>query len=216
MIIANWKMNMITVDARLFLQKFQPKKDCVICAPFTLLPILYEQQNSHIKTGAQNMFYEQKGAYTGEISPAMIKEYAEYVIIGHSERRKLFQETEEIIHKKLCAAHTIGLIPILCVSNINQLVSLNTLIFNTLYIAYEPVESIGTGNATNPQTINTILKKIRTVSEKNAKKIFFLYGGSVTSKNAKEYLQQPEINGLLIGGASLNPEEFEKIVIEEQ
>ncbi|MFA6888154.1 MAG: triose-phosphate isomerase [Candidatus Woesearchaeota archaeon] len=215
MIIANWKMNMTAASTRLFLEKFNPQKECIICAPYTILPLLHNQNNPNIKIGAQNLFYEPNGAYTGEISPAMIKEYAEYVIIGHNERRKIFNETDEIIHKKLRAAQTYKLIPILCINYINQLNSLNTLTFDILYIAYEPIESIGTGNATDPNIINTILKKIRTITEKNAKRLFLLYGGSITSTNAKSYLQQPEINGLLVGNTSLNPEEFEKIILEQ-
>jgi triosephosphate isomerase len=207
MIIANWKMNMTLAEAKLFLQRFHPKKDCAICAPFTLLQFLHEQKNPHIKIGAQNLFYEQKGAYTGEISPVMIKEFAEYVIIGHSERRKLFHDTEEIVEKKLKAAVSAGLIPILCISSLEQLPSDAC---DTLYVAYEPVASIGTGNAADPKEINVILKKIRAIV--NAKNLVLLYGGSVTSMNAKEYLEQPEINGLLVGGASLNPDELLKII----
>ncbi len=210
MIIANWKMNMTAKEAKLFVQRFHPKKECVICAPFTLLPFLHELKNPHIKIGAQNMFYEQKGAFTGEISPAMIKEFAEYVIIGHSERRKWFHETDEIVEKKLRAAIAANLTPILCVSSLEQLPSDS---FDTLHIAYEPITSIGTGNPADPHEVNVILKKIRAIV--NVKNLILLYGGSVNSSNAKQYLQQPEVNGLLVGNASLNPEEFTKIIQEQ-
>lgn len=254
LIIANWKMNMTVVKAVSFVHRFRDlvqfsNATVVLCAPFTALSSLrYEinkgtagfnvQLKHPLFLGAQNIFYLPEGAYTGEISPAMIKELADYVLIGHSERRGLFHETDEDSHNKLLASHSVGLTPILCVGTFvgqkEGLVShfiekdleqqlktcLNGLRFDAkqkLVIAYEPPHAIGTGVAADPQRINHICYFIRRQLDQMfgatvAAETKLLYGGSVTSKNAKEFLSHKEIDGLLVGAASLDVEEFARIV----
>lgn len=253
-IVANWKMHFTVVQAVSFLQKLREQiqftsVDIILCAPFTALSALrYELQKGsgtfavqvrpNIALCAQNMHVEMHGAFTGEISPVMVKELSQYVLIGHSERRHHSSETDEIIHKKLVAAHKVGLTPILCVGAFvgekNTVISQFTekeleqqlrncligLLFDNkekLIIAYEPDGAIGTGNAANPKRIGHICFFIRRqlqqlFGENIAQQIPILYGGSITSANAKQYIQQPEIDGLLVGSASLEVEEFVRIV----
>ncbi len=255
--VANWKMHFTVVKAIQFLQKFREQvgnssAEIVLCTPFTALSALRYEINKkvkatrekgefsmqHIRLGAQNLYPKTEGAYTGEISPMMVKELADYVLIGHSERRKLFHETDAVIHDKLVAAHTVGLIPILClcavVSQKKELVNAFTehkleiqlksfvtgLHFDAgqqLVIAYEPVASIGTGNAADPNEIQRIIHFIRRqldqqFGSKIAATTRLLYGGSVISKNAKLYIDQPDIDGLLVGSASLDADEFARII----
>lgn len=240
MIAGNWKMN-TTVDEAVSLvneMKHELEKidgvDKLVCPPFVSLYAVRELiKNTSIKLGAQNLYFEEKGAYTGEVSPLMLSELCEYVIIGHSERRQYFYETDEIVNKKIKASLVTGLKPVLCIGEIleeneagkteevvtNQLKS--TLIgidsIADLIIAYEPVWAIGTGKAATSQQANETIGLIRrTASElytgEDAEKLRILYGGSVNAANTTELMQQPEIDGALVGGASLKAAEFVSIV----
>lgn len=240
MIAGNWKMN-TTVSAALELVKAMRdgldkigNVDKVICPPFISLAAVGELiKGSSIKLGAQNIYFEEMGAYTGEISPLMLADLCEFVIIGHSERRQYFNETGEIVNKKIQAALKVGLKPILCIGErleeneagrteevvTEQLRSALAGIdyLNGLTIAYEPVWAIGTGKAaTGEQSNKTVGLIRRNISELYDKEIAqgvrILYGGSVTAANATEFIQQPEIDGALVGGASLKATEFLSIV----
>ncbi|WP_326908823.1 triose-phosphate isomerase [Sedimentibacter sp. MB31-C6] len=248
LIAGNWKMNnnmtesMELVDNLIQLTKnFNKNVEILICPPFTaLFSIKNSINDSVIKLGAQNMHFEEKGAYTGEVSPMMLHDIGvEYVIIGHSERRQLFNETDDLINKKLKAALKYGIKPILCVgetlgqreSGIEKSIIKNqiTNAFNDIndkdsakvIIAYEPIWAIGTGkNATSNQA-NEMASFIRkTVSELYgelvSQNMIIQYGGSVKVNNANEILSQNDIDGALIGGASLKAEDFYKIINSAQ
>jgi len=206
----------------------------VVCPPFISLAAVRELiKGSSIKLGAQNIYFEEKGAYTGEISPLMLADLCEFVIIGHSERRQHFNETGEIVNKKVQAALRAGLKPILCIGErleqneagkteeviIEQLSSSLAGIdhLTGLVIAYEPVWAIGTGKASTGKQANETIGFIRrTISqyydERVAQDLRILYGGSVTADNIAEFIGQPEIDGALVGGASLKANEFLSIV----
>jgi triosephosphate isomerase len=190
-------------------------------------------QNSSIKLGAQNMYSEAKGAYTGEISPVMLKELCEFVILGHSERRWYFGETDEIVNRKVKAALANRLKPILCVGErleeneagrTKEVVSRQVSAalsgvepVRDLVIAYEPVWAIGTGRAASSDQAAATIQSVREVlgkvwSKSLAQDLRILYGGSVTSANIAEFVSRPEIDGALVGGASLKAEEFVSIV----
>ncbi|PIN78648.1 triose-phosphate isomerase [Candidatus Woesearchaeota archaeon CG10_big_fil_rev_8_21_14_0_10_34_8] len=246
LIVANWKMNMSVVNAVIFVQKLRDlrqndKSDVVICPPFTALSALrYELQKGKgtfsmniyypIHLGAQNIYHEEKGAFTGEVSAQIVKELASYVIIGHSERRRMFNETDDVVNKKIKSAQSAGLIPIVCFGVKNDFVEKDLQqqleeclegVESKFVLAYEPVDAIGTGKPANPKRINNILCFIRRFLEqkfgpKTAMNTRLLYGGSVKSNNARAFLQEKEINGLLIGGASLDVEEFYRIIIQAQ
>jgi len=215
--------------------------EVILCVPYTdLFYCLLNSQGTNIKIGAQNMHFEEKGAYTGEVSGKMLKSIGvEYVIIGHSERREYFAETDETVNKKLKAAFEYGLKPIVCVGEkleerenglaesivTNQVkLALDGLtkdqIKNTI-IAYEPIWAIGTGKTATSEDANNMCRAIRNkVSEiygsDVADEIIIQYGGSVKSSNAKELFETSDIDGGLVGGASLKPDEFAKIVNFEQ
>jgi triosephosphate isomerase len=236
LIAGNWKMNTTLSEAIALVKKIRPGIEQVegveklICPPFvSLAPLKGLLRESEVKLGAQNMHFEEKGAYTGEISPLMLAELCEYVIIGHSERRHYFKETDEIIDKKLRAALKFGLKPILCVGETleeneagkteevlkRQLGA--TQISADLVLAYEPVWAIGTGRAASGKQANDTIGFIRQlVSKQNgpevAQGVRILYGGSVTAENIAEFIKQPEIDGALVGGASLKADEFIGIV----
>jgi triosephosphate isomerase len=208
--------------------------ETVVCPPFVSLAAVKELlEDSSIKLGAQNLFFEEKGAYTGEISSMMVAELCEYVIIGHSERRQHFHETGDVVNKKIMATLKAGLTPILCIGErleeneagrTEEVVAeqLNSSLagvedLDGLAIAYEPVWAIGTGKpATGEQANGTIAFIRRNIAkaygEKVAQEMRILYGGSVSSANAAEFMQQPEIDGALVGGASLKANEFLSIV----
>jgi len=239
-IAGNWKMNTTVTEAIELVNEMRhgldeiDNVDKVICPPFISLAAVKELiRGSSIKLGAQNMYFEQKGAYTGEISPLMLANLCEFVIIGHSERRQYFNETGDIVNKKIKAALRVGLKPILCVGEsfkeneagrtqeviTEQLSSSLAGIDSTngLIIAYEPVWAIGTGKAaTGKQANNTIGFIRQTVSQQYGKRVAqdlrILYGGSVTADNIAEFIGQPEIDGALVGGASLKATEFLSIV----
>jgi len=236
LIVGNWKMNTTLNEARelsnalVSLQVSQTQ--IVLCPPSVNLTTVGEIiKGSQILLGAQNCYYESKGAFTGEISPEMLVSVGcRYVIIGHSERRHIFNETNEMIQKKVRAAITAGLIPILCVGETlderNSNITLSVIetqineathqlfekgIFS-IVIAYEPVWAIGTGLSATPEQAEEIHRFIRnTISQQygnNTLQIPILYGGSVNESNAQSLLEQPSIDGFLVGGASLKPESF--------
>ncbi len=240
MIAGNWKMNTTVSEALelvnemlLGLDKID-NIDKVICPPFISLATVRELiKGSSIKLGAQNIYFEEKGAYTGEISSLMLADLCEFVIIGHSERRQYFNETGEITNKKVRAALKVKLKPILCIGEsleeneagrteeivTGQLrASLAGLDYpNGLIIAYEPIWAIGTGKAATGEqaneTIGLIRHNIAKLCDKEiAQDVRILYGGSVTAANATEFINQPEIDGALVGGASLKANQFLGIV----
>lgn len=241
-IAGNWKMNMLPNEAIAFIEEFTPlvkdtENEVVLCVPYVdLFYALLSAQNTNIKIGAQNMHWEEKGAYTGEVSPKMLKSIGvEYVIIGHSERRQYFSETDETVNKKLKAAFENDLKPIVCVGETleerekgitSQIITSQTRLAldgltaeqvkNTI-IAYEPIWAIGTGKTATSEDANNSIKEIRKEIEKIYGKdvseyVIIQYGGSVKSANAKELFNMSDIDGGLVGGASLKPEEFAKIV----
>ncbi len=241
-IAGNWKMNMLPNEAIEYIEKLSKlvkdtNNEVVLCVPYVdLFYALLTAQNTNIKIGAQNMHFEEKGAYTGEVSPKMLKAInVEYVIIGHSERRQYFNETDETVNKKVKAAFENGLKPIVCVGEtleqrengetakiITNQTKLaldgltNEQVENTI-IAYEPIWAIGTGKTATSEDANNSIKEIRNEIAKNygqntADRVIIQYGGSVKSKNAKELFTMSDIDGGLVGGASLDPEEFSKIV----
>jgi len=239
-IAGNWKMNTTVAEAEKLVLEMLDKLDRikgvekVLCPPFvSLVAINMMLQGSSIKLGAQNMYFETKGAYTGEISPVMLSELCEFVILGHSERRGYFGETDEIVNKKVKTALANELNPILCVGErlaeneagktedvVNRQVTaaLNGIEpVRDLVIAYEPVWAIGTGKAASSVQAAATIQSIRDVVAKLwnksiAQDLRILYGGSVTSANITEFISHPEIDGALVGGASLKAEEFVSIV----
>jgi triosephosphate isomerase len=239
-VAGNWKMNTTATEAERLILEMLDKLDRiegvekVVCPPFvSLISISMMLQDSSIKLGAQNMYFEAKGAYTGEISPLMLKELCEFVILGHSERRWYFKETDEVVNKKVKAALANKLKPILCVGErleeneagkteevVNRQVTaaLNGIEpVRDLVIAYEPVWAIGTGKAASgvqaAATIQFIRDVLAKLWNKNiAQDLRILYGGSVTGANIAEFISYPDIDGALVGGASLKAEEFVGIV----
>ncbi len=241
-VAGNWKMNKTVEQASVLVQELLPgmqavsEVEKVICPPFTSLMVLSAQlANTGIGLGAQNLHWEASGAYTGECAPAMIKEFCNYVIIGHSERRAYFAETDETVNKKLKAALAIGLIPIVCIGEsleqyetgqtgdvvkrqvLNGFKEIDPAIASQIVVAYEPIWAIGTGKAATSDGANAVHKdQVRPAlaqlfGSAIAENIRILYGGSVTAANAAEYFQQSDIDGALVGGASLKPD-FIKII----
>ena len=238
-IAGNWKMNMLPNEAIEFMMQLEPmvkdtKNEVVICAPFTdLFYTINCAQDTNIHVGAQNMHWEEKGAYTGEVSPSMLKSInCEYVIIGHSERRQYFAETDEIVNRKVKAALEYGLKPIICVGEtleekedgktveiITEQISkalkdLTLEDLRTIIVAYEPIWAIGTGKTATKEDANNSIKAIREQINKDfgTDDVTILYGGSVKPSNAKELFQMPDIDGGLVGGASLKADLFGQIV----
>ena len=241
-IAGNWKMNMLPNEAIKFIEDFAPlvkdsKAEVILCVPYTdLFYVLLNTQETNIKVGAQNMHFAESGAYTGEVSGKMLKSIGvEYVIIGHSERREYFAETDETVNKKLKAAFEYGLKPIVCVGEkleqreagiAEEIVTKQTVLAldglskeqvkNTI-IAYEPIWAIGTGKTATSEDANNMIKAIRAKIAKVygkdiAEEVIIQYGGSVKSSNATELFSTSDIDGGLVGGASLKREEFAKIV----
>jgi triosephosphate isomerase len=239
MIAGNWKMNTTLDDAIGLVKNMLPKLDKitgvekVVCPPYVSLAAVREiLKKTSIKIGAQNVFYEEKGAYTGEISPEMLAGICDYVIIGHSERRQYFGETEEIIDKKIKAAMKSMLKPIFCIGESLQenedgrteevltrqcMGSCDRLyFFGGIVIAYEPVWAIGTGKSATSDEANKTIEFIRQLvrhrhGDEIADSVRILYGGSVTADNIADLMKQPEIDGALIGGASLKADVFVRI-----
>jgi len=241
-IAGNWKMNMLPNEAMKYIEEFAPlvkdtENEVILCVPY--IDIFYANlhlQGTNIKLGAQNMHFEEKGAYTGEVSGEMLKLCGvEYVIIGHSERREYFAETDETVNKKIKAAFKYDLKPIVCVGEkleqrengtAKEIITVQTekalegltneQVENTI-IAYEPIWAIGTGKTATSEDANESIKWIRAkiaeiYGNETAEKVIIQYGGSVKSTNAKELFTTSDIDGGLVGGASLKPEEFSKIV----
>jgi triosephosphate isomerase (TIM) len=237
---ANWKMNKTSAEAVDFVRSILPglkelaAVERVICPPAPALPALAGLlKGSGIGLGAQNMHWEAKGAFTGELSAAMVKEWCGYVIIGHSERRGLFGETDEMVAKKVKAALAAGLVPIICVGETlaeNEAGQTDAVVRRQMsaafagltpeqaavaVVAYEPVWAIGTGRAAHgPDANAVVLKSIRGVlsaafNANVAAGTRVLYGGSVTPANIDEFLAEPDIDGALVGGASLKPDYVE-------
>lgn len=241
-IAGNWKMNMLPNDTIDFITSIEPMvkdtdNEVVLCVPY--IDIFYAvnaAQGTNIKIGAENMHYEEKGAFTGEVSGQMLKSVGvEYVIIGHSERRAYYNETDESVNKKLKSALELGLKPIVCVGEtLDQreagiekdiVTSQTEKAFEGIssedalktVVAYEPVWAIGTGKTATPDDANTTIKYVREklaemYGDEVARNIPIQYGGSVKSSNAKELFGMSDIDGALIGGASLKVDEFAAIV----
>jgi triosephosphate isomerase (TIM) len=242
LIAGNWKMNTTVNEAVKLVYDMKQRLDAVkhieklVCPPFISLAAIKDAlKGTTVKLGAQNMHFMEKGAYTGEISPLMLAGICEYVIIGHSERRQFFGDTNEVVNKKIQAALKAGLKPILCIGESlkeNEAGKTKEVVTGQLkasiagipfpsgfVIAYEPVWAIGTGKAaTGKQANDTIGLIRRTIAgiygSQSAQDVRILYGGSVTPANTKEFLSQPEIDGALVGGASLKPDDFISIATQ--
>ena len=242
-IAGNWKMHKTVAEAVELARGVQDAVadidgvDVVLCPPFTAVAAVGDVvANSDVGVGAQNMYFEAQGAFTGEISPLMLKELCQFVILGHSERRQFFGETDEGVNKKIKVALDHGLTPIVCVGeNLeqNEAGETNTFVGGQveaafdgvpatdalkIIVAYEPIWAIGTGRNADAATANSIIKEsIRGVlanmyGVEVAEQIRIQYGGSVKPNNVAEYMAQPDIDGFLIGGASLDPDSFLDII----
>lgn len=244
-IAANWKMNMTCSEAESYLQSFllelgeENRVDTVLIPPFTALAKVSESlsKTQNVKLGAQNMSAEKGGAFTGEISAAMLRElFVRFVVLGHSERRTLYGETDAVVNKKVRAALDATLKPIVCIGETlaerdankveevlatqlkGSLAGLTFKELGDLVLAYEPVWAIGTGRTATPEQAQQahafIRKTIAEMSdEATAEKIRIQYGGSVKPENTKALMSQPDIDGALVGGASLDPRAFAEIVL---
>jgi triosephosphate isomerase len=243
LIAGNWKMNKTSEQARSLVLDMLPlispykSVEVVLCPPFTSLMTLSALlAGTSIGLGAQDMYWESSGAFTGEISPAMVKEFCNYVILGHSERRTYFGETDATVNKKVKAALAIGLAPIVCIGETlveneagkaaevvtrqirEGLKELDPAKLQMLIIAYEPVWAIGTGRASSGEGANKVVKDyIRPTlkvlfGDAVAESTRVLYGGSVSASNAAEFFLQSEIDGALVGGASIKFPDFSQIV----
>ena len=240
-IAGNWKMNKSPKDVEEFMEKFpglvsDTENEVILCVPFVdLCKANKLTRETNIKIGAQNMYFKDSGAYTGEVSPKMLEDMGiEYVIIGHSERRQYFNETDETVNLKIKSALTHNLKPIVCVGETleqreagitkefvtgqvrNALKDITKDELKKIIIAYEPIWAIGTGKTASSNDANEVCKWIReelkALYGNVADEIIIQYGGSVKSSNAKELFEMSDIDGGLVGGASLEPEEFSKIV----
>lgn len=243
-IAGNWKMNndlketeKLIVDLKKLLQNEKPNCDVIVCPPFTSLSESFKLvSGSIIKLGAQNMHFEENGAYTGEVSASMLKSVGcEYVILGHSERRAIFGETDDLINKKIKKALSAGLKPIFCVGELleerekgitNDVVKRQILKgldgisaddMKNIIVAYEPVWAIGTGKTASPAQAQAVHEFIRDLIEIDyslevANDLVIQYGGSVKADNAKELLSQKDIDGALVGGACLKADSFMGII----
>ena len=239
LVAGNWKMNKTVEEARSLVYSMSAKLreikgvDKVLCPPFPALLAVHAQlEGSDLGLGAQNMYWEEKGAFTGEVSPLMVKELCQYVILGHSERRTYFGEMDDTVNKKVHAAQKYDITPIVCVGETLQqyeakqtadvvgrqirlgLANVDPAFAVRLVVAYEPVWAIGTGKASSAQNANDVLAKVirpalsELFGEQTSQAIRILYGGSVTGSNAAEYFGCSEIDGALVGGASLKVDEF--------
>jgi triosephosphate isomerase len=240
-IAGNWKMHKTIAEALEFVNEVKDrvnndKVEAVICAPFTLLKDLKQAtKGTNIKIGAQNMHFEEKGAFTGEISPLMLKELdMDYVVIGHSERRQYFNETDETVNKKVLKALEVGIDPILCVGETLEereagntkdvcKVQVEKALENVskedlakVVIAYEPVWAIGTGKTATSEDANDVIAYIREVVAnlygELANEVRIQYGGSVKPSNVAEIMNQSDIDGALVGGASLEANDYVELV----
>lgn len=241
-VAGNWKMNMTPSQAKTLIEELKPlvadaKNGCIICVPFTDLSVALDATaGTNIEVGAENMHFEEHGAYTGEIAPNMLSEMGvKYVIIGHSERRQYFAETDETVNKKVVKAFEHGLTPIICVGeSLEQrehgitfehvamqtkiaLLGLSADQVKKTIIAYEPIWAIGTGKTATSDQAQEVCAKIRETVESvfgkdAADAVIIQYGGSVNAKNSAELFAKPDIDGGLVGGASLKANDFSVIV----
>lgn len=246
-VAGNWKMYKTIAEARTLITEMAGGLQAIggvekaICPPFTaLMTAKALLEGTDIRLGAQNMHWENSGAFTGEVSPTMVAELCTYVILGHSERRTYFGETDETVNRKIKAAYSVNLTPILCVGETLQeneagktaevvsrqvkmgldgiSLSVNSKGETPLVIAYEPVWAIGTGRASSGADANAVVAGIirpclrEIFGSEVAQSVRVLYGGSVKASNAAEFFQQPDIDGALVGGASLKADEFIGIV----
>lgn len=242
-IAGNWKMHMTVKEAQDFIHAIkglvpaQEEIDTVICPPFThLYTLVHLAKGQSFSIGAQNMHFEEKGAYTGEVSPVMLSTIGvKYVIIGHSERRQYFNETDKTVNLKTLAAFKHDLIPIVCVGEFLEereagktkevvqyqveqaLVGLTEEQATQVVIAYEPIWAIGTGRSSSAEEANEVIAFIRSViqnqfNQQVANAVRIQYGGSVKPENIKEYMNQTDIDGALVGGASLESVSFLKLL----
>lgn len=245
LVAANWKMNMTCAETVKYLTDFTNEVegltsvDVVICPPFTALrtaSTYLEYEKSNIALGSQNMHWEEKGAYTGEISVSMLKELnVSWVITGHSERRRYFNEDNETVTRKVRSAIESGIKPIICVGesleereNDQTLEVIRTQVLSALEavkdtedpefsIAYEPIWAIGTGKAADPESVNDVARHIRALVgtvffPDLARRVRIIYGGSIDADNFHAFLSEPDIDGGLVGGASLSANTFSKLV----
>lgn len=246
LVVANWKMNMTCAQAVAFLNEFLPEVerleavDVVICPPFTAIRSVstyLEYEKSRVMVGSQNVHWEARGAFTGEISTEMLTELrVSYAVVGHSERRRYFGETDETVARRAAAARAAGIVPIVCVGETleerdggrtNQVIQAQALTaLNALknvggevpfVFAYEPVWAIGTGRAAEPEQANDVARHIRALvgsafSPEVARDVRVLYGGSVDPSNFADFLNEPDIDGALVGGASLSAGSFAQLV----
>lgn len=242
-IAGNWKMNKVLGEANQFVEETvekapnNEKVEAIVCAPFPFLASLVEKTKvSHVKIGAQNMHFAENGAFTGEVSPVMLKDLGvTHVVLGHSERRELFAETDELVNKKTHAAFDHGLTPIVCCGETlaqreanetkdhvakqvkEALKGLSDQQVSETIIAYEPIWAIGTGKTASSEDANEVCTHIRNVvkevtSGETADQVIIQYGGSVKPANVDELLSQSDIDGALVGGASLEAESFLQLV----
>ncbi|OGN92871.1 MAG: triose-phosphate isomerase [Chloroflexi bacterium RBG_13_48_10] len=242
-VAGNWKMFKSVAEARVLMAELLPGLtsiqgvEIVLCPPFTsILPVSAMLEGTDIGVGAQNMHWEESGAYTGEVSSAMVAEFCKYVIIGHSERRAHFGETDQGVNRKVKAALAHGLVPIICVGETLEeneagftravvarqvqegLDDVDSASISSVVIAYEPVWAIGTGRAATAEGANQVIADIirrvlhQMVGESSAQDVRVLYGGSVKASNAEEFFRQADIDGALVGGASLRASEFIPVV----
>jgi len=239
LVAGNWKMHNNVAQSLNLANEMLPGLDAIsgveklICPPATaLMPVSALLEGRTVALGAQNLFWEAQGAFTGELSPDMVAEFCSYVILGHSERREIFSESDQDVNRKLIAARAAGLIPVLCVgesleqNEAGQAAEVLTRQLraalegvqlanpNQLVVAYEPIWAIGTGKAATPEDTNTLLRNVvrptlaGLLGEEMAQSLRVLYGGSVKAANAAAFFGQDEIDGALVGGASLNTSEF--------
>lgn len=210
LIVANWKSNKTLVEVKEWVEKFSTNvssinKEVIICPSFTLLSDLKNlaiQKNLKIEIGAQDVSAFEKGQYTGEVNAAQVKDFAKYVLIGHSERRKNFKETNQTLEQKVTLAKSYNLVPIFCIQGNDTYIPSGVEI-----VAYEPFFAIGTGNPDTPESADEIGNMIKQKGFRS-----FLYGGSVNVENVKAFTSMSSIDGVLIGKASLDPLEFSKII----
>lgn len=205
-IIANWKSNMLVPQAEVWLADMkvmlsQTQKTVIICPPFSLLQLL--SKDTSLLLGAQDLSPFGMGAYTGAVNGAQIKEFASYVIIGHSERRQYFKEDDAILSQKVAMAKEHNLLSVFCVQGKDTIVPQGVDM-----VAYEPIWAIGTGKAESPKEANEVAVAIK--AKTNVKTV--LYGGSVTAQNVASFTAMEAINGVLVGSASLKPQEFSQII----
>ncbi|HET9946641.1 MAG TPA: triose-phosphate isomerase family protein [Patescibacteria group bacterium] len=212
-IIANWKSNKNQKEVQEWFETFatytslfqKEQLKIIICPPYPLLPACLSfitRYRLPIELGSQAVSPFSEGSYTGAVSAKLIREFAKYTIVGHSERRELFHETDEDVHSQVTQALANGLTPIVCTRGEDILPQ------DAKIIAYEPVAAIGTGK---PASLEEVEKEANSIKEKNSVS-WILYGGSVTGENAREYLTLPNISGFLVGSASLDPHEFAQII----